>query len=62
MFNRLNCVMYHFFQAITNTKDMSRLVQCAIFFNAMVINAFFQNWQGQRIIDYSEKVYEYAYV
>lgn len=33
-----------------------------LFFNALIINTFFENWQGQRIIDSSGKIYESAYV
>ncbi|XP_032686519.1 putative odorant receptor 85d [Odontomachus brunneus] len=49
------------FQVITNAEDMTILARHGIYFCGAVINAFFENWQGQKIIDYSEKVYEYAY-
>lgn len=47
---------------LTNTEDMNRLVKYILFLSAAIINAFFENWLGQKIIDSSEKLYEYAYV
>ncbi|XP_025156084.1 putative odorant receptor 85d [Harpegnathos saltator] len=49
------------FQVITNAESMSRVLRHCIYFSGSVLNAFFENWQGQKIIDYSEKVYEAAY-
>ncbi|XP_032686501.1 uncharacterized protein LOC116851311 [Odontomachus brunneus] len=48
-------------QVIINTANISRVLQHSVYFSGAIINAFFENWQGQKIIDYSEKVYESAY-
>ncbi|XP_025156080.1 uncharacterized protein LOC109504182 [Harpegnathos saltator] len=65
LFLHLGCVISIIsvvgFQVIRNAKDVAVLTRHGIYFCGAVINAFFENWQGQKIIDYSEKVYEYAY-
>lgn len=47
---------------INNTENVSRLLKPAAYLNGLLINVFFENWQGQKIIDSSEKVFESVYV
>ncbi|XP_071646088.1 odorant receptor 9a-like isoform X7 [Temnothorax longispinosus] len=49
------------YQVINNTEDINRLLKLSAYLNGVLINVFFQNWQGQKIIDSSEKVFESAY-
>ncbi|XP_072757394.1 uncharacterized protein [Anoplolepis gracilipes] len=49
------------FQMITNTNDINNLIKHSSYINIITINIFFENWQGQKIIDSSEKVFESAY-
>ncbi|XP_029673294.1 odorant receptor Or2-like [Formica exsecta] len=49
------------FQLMTNKENISRLLPYASYLNALMLNTFFENWQGQKIIDCNEKVHESAY-
>ncbi|XP_019698031.1 odorant receptor 67a-like isoform X2 [Harpegnathos saltator] len=49
------------FQVITNTENINRVLKYASYLSALLVNTFFENWQGQKIIDSSEKVFESAY-
>ncbi|KAG5322967.1 MOS1T transposase, partial [Pseudoatta argentina] len=49
------------FQVITSTEDVNHLLKHTSYLSALLLNTFFENWQGQKIIDSSEKVYESAY-
>ncbi|XP_032686502.1 uncharacterized protein LOC116851312 [Odontomachus brunneus] len=49
------------FQVITNMEDINRVLKHASYLSALLLNTFFENWQGQKIIDSSEKVFESAY-
>ncbi|XP_028045654.1 odorant receptor Or2 [Monomorium pharaonis] len=49
------------YQIINNTENISGLVKPVAYLNGLLINIFFENWQGQKIIDSSEKVFESAY-
>ncbi|XP_067209620.1 odorant receptor 63a-like isoform X2 [Linepithema humile] len=44
------------YQIIT-TANINRFLKHAAYMNGLLINIFFENWQGQRIIDSSEKVF-----
>ncbi|GAB1867892.1 Odorant receptor [Camponotus japonicus] len=50
------------FQLMTNKENINRLLPYASYLNALMLNTFFENWQGQKIIDCNEKVHESAYV
>ncbi|XP_018403548.1 PREDICTED: uncharacterized protein LOC108780367 [Cyphomyrmex costatus] len=47
-------------QVITSTEDVSYLLKHTSYLSALLLNTFFENWQGQKLIDSSEKVYESA--
>ncbi|KAG5332665.1 OR67C protein, partial [Acromyrmex heyeri] len=49
------------YQVIKNVQDVNRLVNLFAYLNAVLFTVFFVNWQGQKIIDSSEKVFESAY-
>ncbi|XP_025156087.1 putative odorant receptor 85d [Harpegnathos saltator] len=49
------------FQVKTNAKSTSCVLRHCVYFSGAIVNTFFENWQGQKIIDYSEKVYKAAY-
>ncbi|XP_011878576.1 PREDICTED: odorant receptor 67c-like isoform X1 [Vollenhovia emeryi] len=49
------------YQVITNTENVNGILKPIAYLNGLVINVFFENWQGQKIIDSSEKVFESAY-
>ncbi|XP_020285694.1 odorant receptor 13a-like [Pseudomyrmex gracilis] len=49
------------FQVITHTEDINRILRNASYLSALLFNTFFENWQGQKVIDSSEKIYESAY-
>lgn len=49
-------------QVVTNTESINHLLKHITYLNGLIINIFFENWQGQKIIDSSEKVYESVYV
>ncbi|XP_011702784.1 PREDICTED: putative odorant receptor 85d, partial [Wasmannia auropunctata] len=49
------------FQVITSTEDINHLLKHVSYLSALLLNTFFENWQGQKLIDSSEKVYESAY-
>ncbi|CAL1677723.1 unnamed protein product [Lasius platythorax] len=49
------------FQVITNTENINDFIKHSSYLSALLINIFFENWQGQKIIDSSEKVFESAY-
>ncbi|XP_032686520.1 odorant receptor 9a-like [Odontomachus brunneus] len=49
------------FQMITNIEDMNRASQYFIYLNGILLNTFFENWQGQRIIDSNEMLYQSIY-
>lgn len=47
---------------INNTENISQFLKPVAYLIGLLINVFFENWQGQKIIDSSEKVFESAYV
>jgi len=47
---------------ISDVENVDRLIKPAALLNGVLINVFFENWQGQKIIDSSEQVFESAYV
>lgn len=47
---------------MTNKENINRLLPYASYLNALMLNTFFENWQGQKIIDCNEKVHESVYV
>ncbi|XP_067209627.1 putative odorant receptor 85d isoform X4 [Linepithema humile] len=49
------------YQVVTSTENTNRFLKHISFLNSLLINVFFENWQGQRIIDSSEKVFDAAY-
>ncbi|XP_029166170.1 odorant receptor 4-like [Nylanderia fulva] len=49
------------FQVITHTGNVHHLLKYYSYLNGLLINIFFENWQGQKIIDSSEKVFNSAY-
>ncbi|EZA47888.1 hypothetical protein DMN91_003081 [Ooceraea biroi] len=49
------------FQVITNTEDINRVLKHVSYLNALLVNTFFENWQGQKMMDSSEEVHESAY-
>ncbi|XP_011643798.2 LOW QUALITY PROTEIN: uncharacterized protein LOC105431362 [Pogonomyrmex barbatus] len=53
------------YQVINNSENITRItliLKPAAYLNGLLINIFFENWQGQKIIDSSEKVFESAYI
>ncbi|XP_020285681.1 uncharacterized protein LOC109855631 [Pseudomyrmex gracilis] len=46
---------------IATTTDVGLIVHHVSYFNGLLFNVFFENWQGQKIINSSEKVFESAY-
>lgn len=55
-------IFCYLFQIITNTENINQVIKHTAYMNVLLINIFFENWQGQKIIDSSEKVFESAYV
>ncbi|XP_025262516.1 odorant receptor 67c-like [Camponotus floridanus] len=55
------CLSIAGFQMITNTENINNFITYCIYMNALLINIFFKNWQGQKIIDSSEKIFESVY-
>ncbi|KAL6441733.1 hypothetical protein ACFW04_003673 [Cataglyphis niger] len=49
------------FQLMTHKENITRLLPYASYLDALMVNMFFENWQGQKIIDCNEKVHESAY-
>ncbi|EZA47889.1 hypothetical protein DMN91_002858 [Ooceraea biroi] len=49
------------YQVVTNMGGINNLLRPASYLNGLLINVFFENWQGQKIIDFSEKIFESAY-
>ncbi|XP_018311021.1 odorant receptor 4 [Mycetomoellerius zeteki] len=50
-----------FSAVINNVQDVDRLVKLIAYLNGILFTIFFVNWQGQKVIDSSEKVFESAY-
>jgi hypothetical protein len=42
--------------------SVNTVVRTTAYLNAVLFNVFFENWQGQKIIDSSERVLNSAYV
>lgn len=42
--------------------SLSRGINHIVYLNGLLLNVLFENWQGQKIVDSSEKVFESAYV
>ncbi|XP_067209661.1 odorant receptor 4-like isoform X3 [Linepithema humile] len=55
------CLSILGYQLLINVDNSNDLVKYICFINAIIINIFFENWQGQKIIDSSEKVFESVY-
>ncbi|XP_025264840.1 odorant receptor 67c-like [Camponotus floridanus] len=49
------------FKMITNTENINNFITYCIYMNGLLINIFFKNWQGQKMIDSSEKIFESVY-
>ncbi|XP_070521090.1 odorant receptor 49a-like [Cardiocondyla obscurior] len=49
------------FQVVTNAENINRLMPYGTYLNGLVLNMFFENWQGQKIMDCNQKIYESAY-
>ncbi|XP_011691621.1 PREDICTED: odorant receptor Or2-like [Wasmannia auropunctata] len=49
------------YQVINYTENANRLIKPVLFLNTVFFNAFFENWQGQKVIDSSERVFESVY-
>ncbi|XP_067209609.1 odorant receptor 63a-like isoform X2 [Linepithema humile] len=49
------------YQVITNLGNLNLVLHHSSYLSGLLINAFFENWQGQKIIDSSEKVFDSAY-
>ncbi|KAH0946202.1 hypothetical protein HN011_010168 [Eciton burchellii] len=49
------------FQVIRNMEDISRMLKNVSYLNALLFNTFFVNWQGQKMINSSEKVHKSVY-
>ncbi|KAL0111615.1 hypothetical protein PUN28_013064 [Cardiocondyla obscurior] len=49
------------FQVINNTENIKGLLRPVAYLNGILINVLFENWQGQKIIDSSERVFESVY-
>ncbi|XP_011878148.1 PREDICTED: odorant receptor Or2-like isoform X2 [Vollenhovia emeryi] len=50
------------FQVVTSMEQsLSRLMPYGSYLSGLVVNIFLENWQGQKIMDCSEKVFESAY-
>jgi len=43
-------------------ENISGDINNYVYVNGLLLNVFFENWQGQKIIDSSEKVFKSAYV
>ncbi|XP_028045659.2 odorant receptor 67a [Monomorium pharaonis] len=48
-------------QVINDTENIGRLMPYGTYLSGLVLNTFFENWQGQKILDCNEKVYNAAY-
>ncbi|XP_025995236.1 odorant receptor Or2 [Solenopsis invicta] len=48
-------------QVMTDTENIGRLMPYGSYLSGLVLNTFFENWQGQKIIDCNEKVFNAAY-
>ncbi|XP_025264857.1 putative odorant receptor 85d [Camponotus floridanus] len=55
------CLSIVGFQMITNTENINNFISCCIYMSGLLINIFLKNWQGQKIIDSSEKIFESVY-
>ncbi|XP_012231993.2 odorant receptor Or2-like isoform X2 [Linepithema humile] len=49
------------YQVLTNMGNLNLVLHHSSYLNGLLINLFFENWQGQKIIDSSEKVFDSAY-
>ncbi|KYN26704.1 Putative odorant receptor 67a [Trachymyrmex cornetzi] len=49
------------YQIINNMENVSGGINNYIYLNGLLLNVLFENWQGQKIVDSSEKVFESAY-
>ncbi|XP_011878575.1 PREDICTED: uncharacterized protein LOC105567915 isoform X3 [Vollenhovia emeryi] len=49
------------YQVINDMENLDRILKPIALLNGVLINLFFENWQGQKIIDSSERVFESAY-
>ncbi|XP_032686505.1 odorant receptor 67a-like [Odontomachus brunneus] len=49
------------FQALVNIDDPNRFSQNCVYLSETLLNMFFENWQGQKIIDSNEKLYHSIY-
>jgi len=47
---------------VTNTDKINSFLKPVSYLNGLLINAFFENWQGQKIINFSQKIFQSAYV
>ncbi|XP_012231789.2 odorant receptor Or2-like isoform X1 [Linepithema humile] len=54
----MSCIGY---QILTYSGNLSHLLHHISYLNGLIINVFFENWQGQKIIDSSEKVFDSPY-
>ncbi|KYQ50202.1 Putative odorant receptor 67a [Trachymyrmex zeteki] len=51
------------YQIVNNMENvsLSRGINHIVYLNGLLLNVLFENWQGQKIVDSSEKVFESAY-
>ncbi|KAL6268724.1 hypothetical protein P5V15_001852 [Pogonomyrmex californicus] len=49
------------FQVMAYPENISRMLPYGSYLSGLVFNTFFENWQGQKMIDCNEKVYNSAY-
>ncbi|XP_012529132.1 odorant receptor 4 [Monomorium pharaonis] len=56
----LACLVYEV-TVIGKVMGTNYIIQTIAYLNFILLNIFFENWQGQKIIDSSEKVFESAY-
>ncbi|KYM86179.1 Putative odorant receptor 67a [Atta colombica] len=49
------------YQIVNNMENVSGDINNYVYLNGLLLNVLFENWQGQKIIDSSEKVFKSAY-
>ncbi|XP_011065515.1 PREDICTED: odorant receptor 67a-like, partial [Acromyrmex echinatior] len=49
------------YQIINNMENIGGGINNYVYLNGLLLNVLFENWQGQKIVDSSEKVFKSAY-
>ncbi|XP_025995229.2 odorant receptor 63a-like [Solenopsis invicta] len=49
------------YQVLNDIGNIDRILKPIAYLNGALFNVFFENWQGQKVIDSSEKVFDSAY-